>query len=142
MTFDWKTFESIDTHESPSDSHEQENKLPMKRVSETVVTILNYKESGISYRNIGKEYLIYKLCHDGVIVLWKIEEPLSIPEHGNLSIRLLSSDLVDKIREPFIDQLCQDHGWESEGINFRFNTTKESTQSQEVPWVDRLAYFG
>ena len=128
MTFDWKTFESIDTHESLSDSHEQENKLPMKRVSETVVTILNYKDSKISYIRVDGNILIYRICDDGVVVLWKLDASLPISKN-NLSLRLLSPDFVENMRDTFADTICQECNWDKQKLDIHFNIQpKDSTE--------------
>ena len=137
MTFDWKTFESIDTHESLSDSHEQENKLPMKRVSETVVTILNYKESKIFYIRINQNILIYRICDDGVVVLWKLDATLPA-SNNNLSLRLLSPDFVENIRDAFVDTICQECNWEKQKLDIHFNM--QSKNSIEL-LPDQLAFW-
>ncbi len=125
MTFDSNNEKLYNIDEIWDETIDSQTHLPMKIISESVVSILNYKHSNISYIRIEGRILIYKICDDGVIVLWQLDASIKQSENDNLSLRLLSSNFTDNIRDELNDAICEECNWEKQDLNIQINVASE-----------------
>lgn len=138
MTFDSNNEKQYNLDKIWDDIIDSQTHLPMKIISESVVSILNYKHSNISYIRIEGRILIYKICDDGVMVLWQLDSSIKQSENDNLSLRLLSSNFADNIRDDLNDAICEECNWEKQDLNIQINVSSEVVMN--IP--KKVTYFG